>query len=44
MADDATGATEAPPPFLSANFVELDSVKGSKITGVSMYTGRAEVT
>jgi hypothetical protein len=40
----AATSTETPPPFQAAHVVELDSVKDSKITGVSVYTGRAEVT
>ncbi|TRM69269.1 hypothetical protein BD626DRAFT_9046 [Schizophyllum amplum] len=34
---------EQPPPFESAR-VELDSTKDSKIAGISLYSGRAEVT
>ena len=35
---------EAPPPFEPANVIELTSTEGSKITNVSLYTGRAEIT
>lgn len=35
---------DTPPPFQPVNVVELDSLNDSKISGVSVYTGRAEVT
>ena len=40
---DNTGA-EAPPSFSTANQIDLVSIKDSKITHVSLYTGRAEIT
>ncbi|KAF9465725.1 hypothetical protein BDZ94DRAFT_1320026 [Collybia nuda] len=43
--EDVSGTTsETPPPFQQAHVIELNSVVDSKITGVSVYTGRAEVT
>lgn len=33
-----------PPPFQAVNVIELDSVSDSTITGVSVYSSRAEVT
>jgi hypothetical protein len=39
-----TGSTEAPPPFEPTNVVDLVSIKDSKITNVSLYSGRAEIT
>ncbi|KAL0946274.1 hypothetical protein HGRIS_012526 [Hohenbuehelia grisea] len=38
-----TQDANAPPPF-QVNTIELVSVESSKITGVSVYSGRAEVT
>ncbi|TDL26920.1 hypothetical protein BD410DRAFT_714981, partial [Rickenella mellea] len=35
---------EKPPPFEPINLVEISSVENSKITGVSLYSGRAEIT
>ncbi|KAF9559709.1 hypothetical protein CPC08DRAFT_708583 [Agrocybe pediades] len=35
---------ESAPPFEHSNLIQLDSVKDSKVTGVSVYAGRAEVT
>ena len=35
---------EDPPPFQAVNVIELDSVSDSTITGVSVYSSRAEVT
>ena len=35
---------DGPPPFQPVNVIELDSVTDSTITGVSVYSGRAEVT
>jgi len=34
----------APPDFQPVNNIELVSVKDSKITSVSVYSGRAEIT
>lgn len=39
-----TLSIETLPPFQQANVVELNSLKDSKISGVSVYAGRAEVT
>jgi hypothetical protein len=35
---------DAPPPFGPPNVIELSSVEASKIVGVSLYSGRAEIT
>ncbi|TDL13136.1 hypothetical protein BD410DRAFT_833371, partial [Rickenella mellea] len=35
---------ENPPPFEPINLVEISSLENSKITGVSLYSGRAEIT
>ncbi|KAF9465723.1 hypothetical protein BDZ94DRAFT_299259 [Collybia nuda] len=42
----SNGATtfETPPPFQHAHTIELVSVEDGKITGVSVYAGRAEVS
>ncbi|KAH6907626.1 hypothetical protein BKA70DRAFT_1189603 [Coprinopsis sp. MPI-PUGE-AT-0042] len=41
----STGSTSLLPPFeASVNAIQLHSVKDGKILGVSVYTGRAEVT
>jgi hypothetical protein len=39
-----TPALESPPPFKLGDAIELNSVEDSKIVGVSVYPGRAEVT
>jgi len=35
---------DEPPPFQPVNVIELDSVTDSTITGVSVYSSRAEIT
>ena len=40
----ATDVDDHPPPFQAVNVIELDSVSDSTITGVSVYSSRAEVT
>ncbi|TDL26898.1 hypothetical protein BD410DRAFT_782988 [Rickenella mellea] len=35
---------ENPPPFGLTNVMEISSIENSKITGVSLYSGRAEIT
>ncbi|KAG6807698.1 hypothetical protein H0H92_006658 [Tricholoma furcatifolium] len=40
--DDVQNAT--PPPFEAANIIQLVSVDNSRITNVSLYAGRAEIT
>jgi hypothetical protein len=37
-------AIESPPPFRPGEAIEISSVEGSKIIGVSVYSGRAEIT
>ena len=37
-------SNDSPPPFEPINIVELVSVDNSKIAGVSLYSGRAEIT
>ncbi|KAF5369113.1 hypothetical protein D9615_010435 [Tricholomella constricta] len=45
MATSNAGASaEHPPPFQVVNALELVSTEHSKITGVSVYSGRAEIT
>ncbi|KAH8083291.1 hypothetical protein BXZ70DRAFT_900822 [Cristinia sonorae] len=44
MVASTTSPDPAPPPFPPANTIELVSVKDSKITNVSVYSGRAEIT
>ncbi|KDR77584.1 hypothetical protein GALMADRAFT_245733 [Galerina marginata CBS 339.88] len=39
-----TSTDAAPPPAQPANIIELVSVRDSKITGVSVYSNRAEIT
>ena len=41
---DAASIPGSPPPFKPSEVLELDSIDGSKITGVSVYPGRAEIT
>jgi hypothetical protein len=42
MSDAA--AIESPPPFKSGEAIEISLVEGSKIIGVGVYSGRAEIT
>ncbi|TFK24426.1 hypothetical protein FA15DRAFT_655968 [Coprinopsis marcescibilis] len=42
--DDSATVAEAPPPFQDTHVIELISGVASKITGMSVYTSRAEVT
>lgn len=44
MASSATTSGVAPPPFPPNNTIELVSVRDSKITSVSVYSSRAEIT
>ena len=37
-------AVDTPPVFQPLDAIELNSVEDSKITSVSVYTGRAEIT
>ena len=40
----STEGAEAPPPFKPGEAIQLDAADDSKIIGVSVYTGRAEIT
>lgn len=42
--NNTTDTIETPPSFQPPQAIELVSVEDSKVTGVSVYTGRAEVT
>ncbi|KAF9465724.1 hypothetical protein BDZ94DRAFT_1214090 [Collybia nuda] len=42
--ENALTGNELPPPILDIHAIELVSTEDSKITGVSVYAGRAEVT
>jgi hypothetical protein len=44
MASTPSHAEAAPPDFQPVNTIELVSVNDSKITSVSVYSGRAEIT
>ena len=44
MATTSSPVETAPPELQPVNTIELVSVKDSKITSVSVYPGRAEVT